>query len=102
MTPETLAQLERIAAAGIHLVPLAQLEHFFVFERDGCFALVENCEGRFGAIGSPGLMTEHGFAPLIQRPDGPAFVCKGHAVEASPEQAAQIHAFFTQLKHALS
>jgi len=100
LPPETLAQLERLAASGIRLLPIVDLPRHFVFECDEFVALVENVDGRFGGVGSPGLMTERGFAPLIQRPAGPAFVCKDYELPATPDQAARAHAFFTLLLRA--
>jgi hypothetical protein len=95
-------QLERLAAAGIQIVPAPGLNRFFLLEKDGYFALVEKRDTGFGHIGSPGIMTESGFAPLIQSGAGCSFVCKGYSQPASLLEAEAAHGFFTQLKQALS
>jgi hypothetical protein len=100
-SPELLVRLERLAAAGIQLIPVPQLPKHFVFERDGFVALVENLNGAFGGIGSPGRLTDKGFAVLIERAGRRFFVAKDHEEEASPAQAALAHRFFTDLKEAL-
>jgi hypothetical protein len=98
----TLAQLERIAAAGIQVIPIAALDRHFVFEREGVFILVENREGRFGGIGSPGLITEHGFAPLVERAGRMVFIHKGNEQQADPAQVERARELLTILKAALS
>jgi hypothetical protein len=100
--PEILARLERLAAAQIRFLPAAQISTHYVFERDGFLALVERRDSGFGGIGSPGRLTEHGFAPLVERTRGPVFVAKGHEERATPEQAAAARAFFADLKSALA
>ena len=102
MTPETLARLQRISEAGVQLIPLPALERHFVFERAGVFILVQNLDGRFGHIGSPGLITEHGFAPLVERGGRMSFVCKSHEREATLEQVGLARELLTILKAALS
>ena len=60
----TLRQLERLAAAGINLLPALELAHHYVLERGGFIALVERGDNNStGSIGAPGLLTEKGFAP---------------------------------------
>ena len=100
--PDIIIQLERIAAAGIRFLPTPQLSHHFVFERDGFVLLVENKEGRFGSVGSPGLLTTRGFAPLVEKNGRKVFVAKDYEQEATPEQALAINQFFTELKAVLS
>jgi len=102
LLPEITAQLERIAAAGIRFLPTPQLAHHFVFERDGFVLLVENKAGRFGSVGSPGLLTERGFAPLVEKNGRKVFVSKDYEREATPEEAQRINKFFTDLKAVLS
>ncbi len=95
--------LERLAAAGIQLLPLTQLERHWVFERDGFISLVERTrEGGFGNIGAPGLWTERGMAVLVQRGDGHVFTAKGYEVGATVEQVETLRRFAGDLEAALS
>jgi hypothetical protein len=101
MDAALLAQLERIAAAGIQLLPTPQLPLHFVFERDGYVVLVERKGDGFGSVGSPGRLLPEGFAALIQRGSQAYFVAKGSETAASAEEAAAARLLFTQLKTAL-
>ena len=94
------AALERLAAAGIQLLP-AQLANHFVFERSGFVCLVERAGEGFGKIGSPGLMTETGFAALVWRGNDARFVCKGFEQLATAAQVREIRAFAADLRGAL-
>jgi hypothetical protein len=97
-----LERLQRLAQAGIEIVPAPGLERYLLLGKDGYFALAERLPDGFGSLGSPGIITPHGFAPLICGDTGCTFVCKSYRQEASPEQVAGARAFFTQLKQALS
>lgn len=94
-------KLEKIAAAGIQIVS-SEPASYFVFERDGFIALVENVDQGFGSIGSAGIMTEGGLAVLVWRDSQPFFVAKGLKQPATPEQVTQLRDFATGLKNALS
>lgn len=94
--------LERLAAANIQLLPAVELTTHFVFERDGFIALVERRENGFGAIGSGGLLTGKGFAPLIQRGGEAFFVGKGFEQRADAEQIERLRSFQTDLNAALA
>ena len=94
-------QLEKLAAAGIELVP-AEVTSHFIFTRDGFVAFVERRAEGFGNIGAPGLMTERGFAALIWRGDRGFFVARGFEQAASPEQVQQIRSFAADLAAALA
>ncbi len=76
MNPELVEILEKLAAAGIQIVP-SEITSHFILERDGFVAFVERREQAFGNAGAPGLMTEQGFAALIWRGDRSFFVGKG-------------------------
>jgi hypothetical protein len=102
LAPGILARLERLAAVRIKLLPVPQIATHFVFERDGYLALADRREGGFGSVGSPGRMTENGFAPLVERAAGPVFLAKGHEEPASSEEAAAARAFLADLKSALA
>ncbi|MGE5645056.1 MAG: hypothetical protein ACM336_04615 [Acidobacteriota bacterium] len=93
--------LARLASAGIDLLPLAGLETHFAFHRGGFVALVERTAGGFGSIGSTGLLTDHGFAALVWRPSGPAFVAKGFEKPASKDEVARLRSFSDALADAL-
>jgi hypothetical protein len=63
---------------------------------------VERRGETFGQIGSPGLFTERGFAPLVRRGERFAFVAKGLDQTATPEQIAAVRRFHEDLKTALN
>ena len=102
------AQIEKLAAAGIQLLP-AEITSHFIFQRDGFVAFVERRENLiddrreegFGNIGAPGLLTEHGFAALIWRGDQAFFIAKGFEQAASDGQVRAIRAFAADLASAL-
>ncbi|HTW67666.1 MAG TPA: hypothetical protein VME17_23780 [Bryobacteraceae bacterium] len=98
-----IERLEKLAAAGIQIIP-AEITSHFILERDGFVAFVERREGTddaFGNIGAPGLMTERGFAALIWRGTQPFFAGKGFEQPASEEQVQKIRAFASALESAL-
>jgi len=101
MDERLLGQLERIAAAGIQLLPTPGVERHFVFERAGCVVLVERGEQGFGGIGSPGALTQNGFEALVEREDGAYFVFKGEQRRAPAEQAEAARALLRDLRQAL-
>lgn len=94
-------QLERLAAAGIQLLPFPSIETHYVFERGGFVALVERTPDGFGGVGSAGLLTEGGFAVLIRRHGQPFFVCKGLEQAASAAQVEALRTFSAELEAAL-
>jgi hypothetical protein len=96
-----LETLERLASAGIQIVPAEMTSHF-ILERDGFVALVERRQESFGNIGAPGLMTERGFAALIWRGDQAFFAGKGFEQPASQNQVQKIRTFASDLENALS
>jgi hypothetical protein len=94
--------LERLAAAGIQLLPAVEITTHYVFERDGFVALVERTPDGFGGIGSAGLLTGNGFAALIQRGDRYYFIAKNFEQAARREQVEALQCFSLDLKTALS
>ena len=100
MTEELSRALERIAAAGIQLLPAGLAGHF-VFERNGFICLVERTGDGFGHVGAPGLMTGKGFAALVWRGDDGWFVGKGFEQPAAAAQVDEIRAFAADLRAAL-
>lgn len=94
------AQLEKLVAAGIQLVP-ADLEKHFLFERDGFGALVERVPDGFGGAGAAGLLTNRGLAPLVWRGAEPWFVARGFEQKAAPEQVESLRAFQSALESAI-
>lgn len=102
MIPEAVQDaLERLAAAQIQILPVDQLAHHLVLERDGFASLVERTEEGFGAIGAAGLLTESGFAALVWRGEDAFFVAKGFERPAAPEQVDALRRFARDLEHAL-
>jgi len=95
-----IERLEKIAAAGIQIIP-AEISSHFLFSRDEFVALVERKEDSFGSIGSSGLMTDHGLAVLVWRGPKAFFVARGFEQEAPPEQVARLRAFAADLRNAL-
>ena len=96
-------RLARLAEARIQLLPLPDIGRHFVFERDGCVALVERtAEGGFGRIGSAGLLTERGFAALVWRGDHAYFSAKGFEEEADSERVQSLRQFSRDLENALT
>ena len=93
-------RLERLAAAGIQLVPTDLTSHF-ILERGGFVAFIERRQDSFGNIGAPGLMTERGFAALVWRGDQAFFVAKGFEEPASAEQVEKLRAFAKDLRAAM-
>lgn len=100
MTDELTRAIERVAVAGIQVLP-AELPGHFVFERDGFICLVERTADGFGHIGAPGLMTEQGFAALVWRGNDGWFVGKGFEQAAAAAQVDDIRAFADDLRAAL-
>ncbi|MBI5282866.1 MAG: hypothetical protein HY858_14370 [Candidatus Solibacter usitatus] len=102
MLTETLEKLERLAAAGIGMIPAPEVPTHFVFERDGCVVLVERRGEGFGSAGSPGVLTERGgFAALVDRGGQSWLVSKGEERLAQAGEAEAARRLFTDLKSAL-
>jgi hypothetical protein len=101
VTPSLTEKLEKLAAAGIQIIPMEITSHF-ILERDGFVAFVERRDDAFGNVGAPGLMTEKGYAALIWRGDQAFFTAKGLEQPASAEQVQKLRAFGADLEKALS
>jgi hypothetical protein len=93
--------LERLAAAGIQMLPAVEIATHYVFERDGFVALVERTPEGFGGIGSAGILTGSGFAALIQRGQRSYFVARNFEQEAREDQVVALKGFSADLKSAL-
>ena len=93
-------KLERLAAAGIRLLPAYEITSYYVLERDGIVALVGRAGDSFGEIGSPGLLTESGFAALVWRDENAFFVSKNFEQPASQEQVELVRRFASDLEAA--
>ena len=100
MTDELTRAIERVAAAGIQVLPAGRASHL-VFERNGFICLVERSGDGFGHIGAPGLMTGKGFAALVWRGNDGWFVGKGFEQPAVAAQVDEIRAFAADLPAAL-
>jgi hypothetical protein len=97
-----IEKLEKIAAAGIQIIPAADLSTHFLFERDGFVSLVERTkENNFGNIGAPGLLTDSGLAVLLWRGGEGWFVRRGFEQRATEDQVRRLRAFATDLEQAL-
>lgn len=102
MNPQLLSQLEKIAAAGIQILPVTQIPNHVVFERDGLAVLVERKGDGFGGIGSPGLISDKGFEPLVDMDGRSVFVFKGNVREPEPGQVESARSLLHDLKCALA
>ncbi len=99
--PETLAKLERLAAAGIRILPLPGVDSHFALERDGYAVLVAKSAGGFGEVGSAGLVTEEGLAVLVWRNGRPYFVTRRRRIEATSAQVEELRRFSAAVEEAL-
>ncbi len=95
-------KLEKLVAAGIQLLPAVEISTHFVFERDGFVALVERRADGFGGIGSAGMLTEKGIAPLVRRGEECFFIAKGFEQRAEAAEVEKIRSFQSDLQNALS
>lgn len=93
---------EKLVNANIQLLPLPEIETHFVFERDGFIALVERREHGFGRVGTAGLLTEKGIAPLVWRETSAYFVAKGFEQRASEIEIELLRSFQKDLDAALA
>lgn len=103
MDAELLAKLERVAALDISLLAAPEVTSHFLFTRDGAVVLVERRGEGFGAVGSPGMLSDRGggFAALVERGGRTLFISKGEEREALPGEAERARRLFTDLKTAL-
>ena len=85
-----------MSLAGFGIEQVAETKDFVLYGRGACVAMVHA-----GSIGSSGYMTESGLAYLFWREGRPWLVAKGHEVEATAEQVAEIQSFSEDLKKAL-
>ena len=91
---------ERLAAAGIDLLP-AEVSTHFLFVRDGFVSLVERRENGFGGVGAAGLMVESGYAALLWRGGEAFFVGRGFERRATAEEVTGLRRFEADLRAAL-
>ncbi len=91
---------ERLAAAGIDLLP-AEITTHFLFVRGGFVSLVERRDKGFGNVGAPGLMIEQGFAALVWRGGEAFFVGKGYERRAEPDEVSALRVFDQDLRACL-
>ena len=93
--------LQCLDAAGINLVAGSDTSTHVILERDGFILLVERTEDGFGGIGSPGLLTERGFAALIRRDDEAFFVAKDFEQPATEQQVTAAREFLNIVKNCI-
>jgi hypothetical protein len=98
----TAEQRDHLSRLGIRLVSEVELEHFYMFERDGYVALVRKSENGIGPIGASGRLTECGFATLQWRGEEAFFTAKGFEERATPEQITDLRRFSADLRTALT
>ena len=73
----------------------------FVFVRDGCCVVVERRGDGFGAVGSPGLLNESGFAALVARDGGDWVVGKSESRIATQAEASAARRLYRELREIL-
>jgi len=91
---------EKLAAAGIELLP-AEVTTHFLFVRDGFVSLVERRDKGFGSVGAAGLMVESGYAALLWRGGESFFVGKGFERRATAEEVTGLRRFEADLRASL-
>lgn len=83
------------------MLPLGETHTHVLCEREGFVALVVRQEHALGPAGSPGLLTECGFAALMWKHNTPVFVAKGLERQATAEQVEALRRFAADLEEAL-
>ena len=101
MSPALISQLERLAAAGVQMIPVPELAAYFVLEREGCVVLVERRGEGFGAVGSPGVLLEGGFAALVSRDGKDWLIGKGETRAPSGGEASAARRLYRDLREIL-
>jgi hypothetical protein len=96
-----MEKLQRLAEAGITILPATEITSHYVFARDSYVALVERNGEEFGGIGSAGMLTGSGMAVLVQRGGHDYFVSRQYEQEATPEQVSELRRFAADLAGAL-
>ena len=97
-----VAILERLAAAGIGIIPMPGAASHFFLERDGFVAIVQRAGDGFGPVGSAGRLTETGFAVLVWRGEEAFFVARGYDQPASADEVTALRHFDADLRTALT
>ena len=101
--PHPLSEkLERLAAAGIRVLPLPGIESHLALERDGFAVLAERSSDTIGRTGAAGLVTPQGLALLVWRDGSPFFVGRNIEQPAAAEQVTQLRAFAGDVERALA
>ena len=95
-------KLERLAAAGIQVLPAPGAGNHFFLERDGFVALVRGTTEGFGQPGAAGLITQKGLAVLVWRGDAPFFVARGFELPAAATQVEALRQFDADVRAALA
>ena len=94
-------KFQKLVDANIELLPLPEISTHFVFHRDGFAALVDRVRDTFGKVGTAGLLTERGIAPLVWRHDDAFFVLKEFEQAATSFEVEQLRSFQRDLQAAL-
>jgi hypothetical protein len=94
LTPEHLAVLERLRAAGFALAAFPMYERHIGVRRGDCaLLLAPGADGRLGVFGEPCWLVEGKLAVRVRREGREWFVFKQARVEATPERLAELAAF---------
>ena len=95
-------KFQKLVDANIELLPIPEITTHFVFHRDGFAALVDRFQDNFGKVGTAGLLTDRGIAPIIWRDEQAFFVLKDHEQPATSLQVERLRAFQKDLESALA
>lgn len=97
------ATLTRMVAAGFQIIPLEDMEAFYLVTRDNLVCFVQRQEsGAFGSSGNPGKVSENGMNTFLWKGEGQgAFVAKGWREEATAEECEAVARFSRELRLAL-
>lgn len=103
LTPEHLAALQRLRAAGFALVAFPMYERHVGVRRGDCALLVApGPDGRLGVFGEPCWLVEGKLAVRVRQQGREWFVCKQARVEATPERLAELAAFRAEIEQMLA
>ena len=101
MATPPLAKLERLAASGIRILPVLEMQGYLVLERGGYASLVERTGDGFCRPCAAWRLTEQGISMLVWRGQEAYFVLKGDEYRATPEEVRELRRFAADLDSAL-
>ncbi len=88
LDPAQVARLEKLLKAGYQFTTFEQFARYPAVEKSGFVALLDISGSEVKQFGSLGYHLGNGFAVLIERAGGRAFVWKNESCEATAEMLA--------------